>query len=121
MLTLNISDMRDECSLRILIRNQDIIFHLAGQVSHGDSMRDPELDLNVNWLSTMKLVEAYRCFNPECKLVFTSTRQVYGIPRYLPVNENHPLLPVDVNGINKQAETVCTWPVTAKKTPIRNN
>jgi len=102
-LKVNISDMRDTYSLRILVRDQDYIFHLAGQVSHGDSMRDPELDLGVNCLSTINLVEACRRFNPRGRLVYTSTRQVYGVPKRLPVKEDHPALPVDVNGINKLA------------------
>ncbi len=100
---VNISDMRDENSLRILIKDQNYIFHLAGQVSHGDSMQDPEQDLGVNCVSTMNLVEACRRFNPGCRLVYTSTRQVYGMPRNLPVTEDHPVLPIDVNGINKLA------------------
>jgi nucleoside-diphosphate-sugar epimerase len=101
--SVNISDMRDAHSLRILVREQDFIFHLAGQVSHGDSMQDPELDLDVNCVSTINLVEACRRFNPEVRLVYTSTRQVYGIPKALPVTEDHPTLPIDVNGINKLA------------------
>jgi nucleoside-diphosphate-sugar epimerase len=100
---VNISDMRDAHSLRVLVRNQDYIFHLAGQVSHGDSMRDPEQDLGVNCVSTINLVEACRHFNPQAHLIYTSTRQVYGIPRNLPVKEDHPALPIDVNGINKLA------------------
>ena len=100
---INISDMRDPHSLRILVKGMDYIFHLAGQVSHGDSMREPELDLCVNCLSTIHLVESCRLMNPDVKLVFTSTRQVYGIPTKLPVSEKHPALPIDVNGINKLA------------------
>ena len=101
--SVNISDMRDPQSLDILVRNQDYIFHLAGQVSHGDSMRDPKIDLAVNCVSTMNLVESCRKFNPHAKLIYTSTRQVYGIPAELPVTENHPVVPIDVNGINKLA------------------
>ncbi|WP_457619048.1 NAD-dependent epimerase/dehydratase family protein [Lutibacter sp.] len=100
---INISDMRDIPSLQILVQNQDYIFHLAGQVSHGDSMRDPEQDLAVNCVSTINLVEACRQFNPNARLVYTSTRQVYGVPKTLPVTEEHAALPVDVNGINKLA------------------
>lgn len=100
---INISDMRDIPSLHILVQNQDYIFHLAGQVSHGDSMRDPEQDLAVNCVSTINLVEACRQFNPNARLVYTSTRQVYGVPKTLPVTEEHAALPVDVNGINKLA------------------
>jgi UDP-glucose 4-epimerase len=102
-LSLNISDMRDHHSLRVLVQGQNYIFHLAAQVSHGDSMRDPERDLGVNCMSTINLVEACRQSNPSVRLVYTSTRQVYGVPRFLPVTEDHPTLPIDVNGINKLA------------------
>jgi UDP-glucose 4-epimerase len=102
-LRINISDLRDPASLNILVQGQDYIFHLAGQVSHGDSMRDPQLDLGVNCISTMNLVEACRRFNPKARLLYTSTRQVYGRPRRLPVSEDHPTVPIDVNGINKLA------------------
>ncbi len=98
-----VGDMRDAACLQPLVRGQDFIFHLAGQVSHGDSMRDPEMDLGVNCVSTINLLEACRKFSPATRLVYTSTRQVYGIPRSLPVTEDHPTLPIDVNGINKLA------------------
>jgi len=98
-----IVDLRDEAALPPLVRGQEFVFHLAGQVSHGDSMRDPELDLGVNCVSTINLVETCRRCNPQARLLYTSTRQVYGIPRTLPVGEEHPTLPIDVNGINKLA------------------
>mgnify|MGYP004002835623 FL=1 len=101
--SLNISDMRDSTSLDVLVRDKDYIFHLAGQVSHGDSMRDPQTDLEVNCVSTMNLVESCRRYNPDVRLICTSTRQVYGIPQSLPVSESHPVNPIDVNGINKLA------------------
>jgi len=100
---VNISDMRDPHSLDILVAGKDYIFNLAGQVSHGDSMRDPQLDLGVNCVSTMNLVEACRKHNPSARLLYTSTRQVYGRPQKLPVGEDHPTVPIDVNGINKLA------------------
>lgn len=100
---LNISDMRDAASLDRLVRDVDYIFNLAGQVSHGNSMRDPQLDLGVNCVSTMNLVEACRKRNPRARLLYTSTRQVYGRPQRLPVDEDHPAIPIDVNGINKLA------------------
>jgi UDP-glucose 4-epimerase len=100
---VNISDMRDQHSLNQLVKGQDYVFNLAGQVSHGDSMRDPQLDLGVNCVSSMNLVEACLRHNPTARLIYTSTRQVYGIPKFLPVTEDHPALPVDVNGINKLA------------------
>ncbi len=102
-LRVNISDLRDLNSLRVLVQNQEFIFHLAGQVSHGDSMRDPDLDQAVNCTATINLLESCRHHNPGCRLIYTSTRQVYGTPRMLPVNEDHPALPIDVNGINKLA------------------
>jgi len=101
--TLNISDMRDAGSLDVLVRGQEYIFNLAGQVSHGDSMRDPAHDLGVNCISALNLVEACRKHNPAARMVYTSTRQVYGRPQRLPVDETHPLAPIDVNGINKLA------------------
>jgi UDP-glucose 4-epimerase len=101
--TVNVSDMRDANSLDILVQDKDYIFNLAGQVSHGDSMRDPQLDLAVNCVSTMNLVESCRKHNVEARLLYTSTRQVYGRPRALPVAEDHPTVPIDVNGINKLA------------------
>lgn len=101
--TVNISDMRDIESLEVLVQEKDFIFNLAGQVSHGDSMRDPQLDLEVNCVSTMNLLEACRKYNSEAQLLYTSTRQVYGRPQGLPVTEDHPTHPIDVNGINKLA------------------
>jgi nucleoside-diphosphate-sugar epimerase len=98
-----VADMRDEAALSHVVKGQDFVFHLAGQVSHGDSMREPELDLAVNCTATIKLVEACRHHNPQAILVNTSTRQVYGRPQRLPVAEDHPIDPVDVNGINKLA------------------
>ncbi|MGD2063755.1 MAG: NAD-dependent epimerase/dehydratase family protein [Nitrospirota bacterium] len=100
---IDTADLRDAHVLPAAVRDQEFVFHLAGQVSHGDSMRDPELDLTVNCVATINLVEACRQFNPEARLIYTSTRQVYGVPRSLPVSEDHPPAPVDVNGINKLA------------------
>ena len=100
---INIADIRDEHGLRYLVQGQDIIFNLAGQVSHTDSMIDPYTDLEINARSQLSLLEACRHGNPATKVVFASTRQIYGRPEYLPVDERHPLQPADVNGINKLA------------------
>ena len=99
--SVNISDMRDSQSLNALVREKDFIFHLAGQVSHSDSMRNPKMDLEVNCISTVNLLEACRKFNSGARIIYTSTRQVYGNPIELPVTEKHPVMPIDVNGINK--------------------
>jgi UDP-glucose 4-epimerase len=100
---VNIADVRDEHGMRFLVQGQELIFNLAGQVSHTDSMNDPYTDLEINARSQLSLLEACRRGNPQTKIVFASTRQIYGRPEYLPVDENHPLRPVDVNGINKTA------------------
>lgn len=102
-LRLNISDVRDTNSLHHLVREQELIFNLAGQVSHIDSMKDPRTDLEINCRSQLDLLEACRQFNPEVKIVYAGTRQIYGRPEYLPVDEAHPIRPVDVNGVNKHA------------------
>jgi UDP-glucose 4-epimerase len=100
---INISDVRDEHSMRFLVQGQDVLFNLAGQTSHLDSMHDPYTDLEINCRSQLSILEVCRKYNPQIKIVFASTRQLYGKPNYLPVDENHLLRPVDVNGINKMA------------------
>ena len=100
---VNIADVRDEHGMRYLVQGQDFIFNLAGQVSHLDSMTDPYTDLEINARSQLSILEACRHGNPAAKIIFASTRQIYGKPSYLPVDEQHPLQPVDVNGINKLA------------------
>lgn len=100
---INFSDVRDAHSLQYLVRGQDLIFSLAGQVSHIDSMRDPFTDLEINCRSQLSLLECCRDHNPAARIVFASTRQIYGRPQYLPIDEKHPLVPVDVNGINNLA------------------
>jgi len=100
---VNISDVRDQYSIRYLIQGQDYLFNLAGQTSHMDSMHNPFNDLEINSTSQLSILEACRKYNPSIKIVFASTRQIYGRPLYLPVDEKHPINPVDVNGINKTA------------------
>jgi UDP-glucose 4-epimerase len=97
------TDIRDREAMRALVRDVDVIFNLAGQVSHIDSMRDPYTDLEVNCLSQLSLLEACRDSNRDVKVVFAGTRQIYGRPDSLPVNESHLVRPTDVNGINKAA------------------
>jgi UDP-glucose 4-epimerase len=101
--TVNISDVRDVYSFRYLIKDQHFLFNLAGQTSHVDSMSDPFTDLEINCRSQLSILETCRQHNPEIKIVFASTRQIYGKPAYLPVDEKHLRRPVDVNGINKMA------------------
>lgn len=100
---LNITDVRDSHSLAYLVQGQDYLFNLAGQTSHLDSMENPFVDLDINCRSQLSILEACRRHNPQVRIVFASTRQIYGRPLYLPVDEKHPLDPVDVNGVNKIA------------------
>lgn len=102
-ITIDISDVRNPDSLKRLLPKQDYLLNLAGQTSHIDSMLDPRTDIEINAVSQMSILECCREFNPNIKIVFASTRQIYGRPQYLPVNEVHPINPVDVNGINKWA------------------
>jgi UDP-glucose 4-epimerase len=97
---INLSDIRDPWSLRQLVRGQDFLFNLAGQVSHVDSMEDPQTDLEINAKAQVDLLEACRAGNPDVRVVYAASRQQYGRPQFLPVTEDHPLVPVDVNGIN---------------------
>jgi nucleoside-diphosphate-sugar epimerase len=98
---VNLSDIRDRFSMEVLLQNKQVIFNLAGQTSHMDSMRDPQTDLAINGAAQLSLLEQCRAVNPTARIVFASTRQIYGRPQYLPVDEDHPVNPVDVNGINK--------------------
>ncbi len=99
-LRINIADVRGH-GIQYLVRDQEVLFNLAGQVSHIDSMTDPFTDLEINCTSQLWILEAVRKHNPGLKVVYAGTRQIYGKPRYLPVDENHLLNPTDVNGINK--------------------
>jgi UDP-glucose 4-epimerase len=102
-LEVNICDVRDPYAMKHLVQGKDYLFNLAGQTSHMDSMTDPQTDLDINASAQLSILEACRLSNPDIKIVFASTRQLYGKPDYLPVDERHPIRPVDVNGINKLA------------------
>ena len=102
-ITVNISDVRDPYATRKLLEGAQIVFNLAGQTSHADSMTDPFTDLDINAKAQLSLLEAVRAVSPKAVVVFASTRQLYGKPQYLPVDEAHPIRPVDVNGVNKLA------------------
>lgn len=100
---VNISDVRDAHSMKHLVQDKDYLFNLAGQSSHMDSMRDPYTDLEINCTAQVSILEACRQHNPGVRIVFASTRQIYGRPDYTPVDEAHSLKPLDVNGVNKMA------------------
>lgn len=96
----------DACDERLVSRlaaGRDVVFHVAGQRSHSESMRAPAEDLRLNCAAALSVLEAVRREAPKARLIYTSTRQVYGVPKSLPVAEDHPTIPVDVNGAHKLA------------------
>ncbi|MCC6159606.1 MAG: NAD-dependent epimerase/dehydratase family protein [Deltaproteobacteria bacterium] len=101
--TVNIADVRDAYSMNWLVKGRDVIFNLAGTLSHTDSMKDPFTDLQINCVSQLSILEACRKNNPNVKILFAGTRGQYGRAEYLPVDEKHPMNPADVNGINNVA------------------
>ena len=101
--TVNVADIRGGSALRHLLTGQDFLFNLAAQTSHLDSMAAPADDLAINCTAQLELLETCRSINPGVVIVHAGTRQIYGRPHYLPVDERHPLRPVDVNGVNKMA------------------
>lgn len=100
---VNVADIRNASAMDVLVQDQEIIFNLAGQVSHIDSMRDPYTDLEINCRAQLSMLEACRNHNPGIRVVFAGTRQVYGRPDRLPVDETHLVRPADINGVNKAA------------------
>lgn len=100
---VNIADVRDPHAMNALVPGQEVLFNLAGQVSHLDSMTDPFTDLEINARSQLFILEACRLHNPQIKIVYAGTRQSYGRPLYLPLDEDHRNRPTDINGVNKLA------------------
>jgi UDP-glucose 4-epimerase len=90
---VNFSDIRDRSSMNYLVQDQDYIFHLAGQVSHVDSILDPFMDVDINVNGTLAVLDACHRHNPRAKVVFTGTRGQYGAAVKLPVDENAPTNP----------------------------
>ena len=100
---VNIADIRDEAAMEHLVKDQELIFHIAAQTSHVDSMSEPFVDLDINGRGTLTLLEACRRHNPTARLIYIGTRAEYGRARYLPVDEDHPLEPLDIYGVHKVA------------------
>ena len=97
------ADINDEAKMKSAVEGKKYLFNLAGQMSHFGSMQDPFKDLQVNSMGQLRLLEACRTTNSKISIVFSGTRQVYGRPTYLPVDENHLLTPLDNNGVSKRA------------------
>lgn len=100
---VSLEDLRNLEFMKTAVAGCHVIFNLAGQISHLGSMQDPQNDLEVNCRAQLSLLEACRHANPQVKVVFASSRQLYGRPVKLPVDETHPVEPVDINGIHKRA------------------
>ncbi len=98
-----VADVADTFALRKVLRRASVIFNLAGEISHLHSMRFPRRDAYLNAGAQLRFLEECACSAPRARIVFAGTRQVYGVPRYLPVDEDHPVSPVDFNGIHKYA------------------
>ncbi|MDP8257061.1 MAG: NAD-dependent epimerase/dehydratase family protein [Candidatus Alcyoniella australis] len=100
---VNIADVRDQYGMNHLVKGRDVIFNLAGTLSHIDSMLDPYTDLEINCRAQLSILEACRHNNPEVVILFAGTRGQYGRACRLPVDESHPMDPIDVNGVNNMA------------------
>lgn len=99
-------DIADTASCEAAIRDARVIFNVAGEISHMHSMQNPERDLAINTVSQLHFLQAVVKWNPGVRVVYAGTRQVYGAPEYLPVDEDHPVNPVDFNGVHKYAATM---------------
>lgn len=97
------ADIGAENAIQDAVAAAQTIFNFAGQTSHMDSMQQPLEDLALNQIANLRFIELVRRVNPTARIVFSSTRQFYGVPQYLPVDEKHPLNPPDINGIHKLA------------------
>jgi UDP-glucose 4-epimerase len=98
---LLIRDIADASEFGSVLASADVIFNLAGEVSHIHSMRFPERDAQLNAIAQLRFVQECARMAPGVRIVYAGTRQIYGVPRYLPVDEQHPVSPVDINGIHK--------------------
>ncbi|HET8547812.1 MAG TPA: NAD-dependent epimerase/dehydratase family protein [Bryobacteraceae bacterium] len=103
LVSVVVADIAETDAFRDELAGAEIIFNLAGEISHTASMDDPERDLRLNALSNLLFLNACRFACPGVRIVYASTRQVYGKPAYLPVDERHPIEPIDFNGVNKYA------------------
>ena len=103
---LIVADVGDAAGLAGEIRGCSVVFNLAGEISHIHSMRDPARDAALNAMSQLRFLEECARQEPGVRVVYASTRQIYGVPQYLPVDESHPIQPVDFNGIHKYAATL---------------
>ena len=100
---VNIADIRDKAAVHYLVRNQDIIFNFAGQVAHNDSMQNPYLDADINYIGHLNVLEALKRYNPKAKILYPGSRLQFGQIERNPVDEKHPLKPRSPYALNKTA------------------
>jgi UDP-glucose 4-epimerase len=96
-------DIGARSAFESILRETRLIFNLAGEISHSRSMEEPERDLHLNALSQLRFLQACQTHCPRARIVYASTRQVYGKPDWLPVSEQHSIQPLDFNGVHKHA------------------
>ncbi len=102
-ININISDIRDKEAMKILVQNKDVVFNLAGQVSHNDSLQNPFLDTDINYVGHLTVLEALKNFNPSAKILYSGSRLQFGKILKNPVAEDHPLNPLTPYAVNKTA------------------
>lgn len=105
--TVNICDIRDRESMKVLVRDKEIIFNLAAQVSHNDSITAPFLDADINYVGHLNVLECVRRHNPDAVIVHAGSRLQFGRIEALPVDESHPLRPRTPYALNKTAAENC--------------
>ena len=100
---VNIADIRDREAIKILVKDKDVVFNLAGQVSHNDSLRDPFLDADINYIGHLTVLDALKNNNPKAKILYSGSRLQFGKIENNPVSEDHPLNPLTPYALNKTA------------------
>lgn len=96
-------DIRDADAMQREVAGREVIFHIAGQTSHTDSMKDPFPDIDINCRGNMVFLESVRLHNPGARVVYASTRAIYGAPVRVPADEETRPNPTDIYGADKFA------------------
>jgi len=96
-----IDDIRNEKVLIPIIKQCDMLYHFAAQVSYIDSLSMPYEDLELNARSTLQILEICRKYNSEAKIIFSSSRMVLGKIESDHISENSPTNPLSLYGIHK--------------------
>ncbi|MBN1405947.1 MAG: GDP-mannose 4,6-dehydratase [Candidatus Omnitrophica bacterium] len=103
LVDVNVVDIRDREAMKFLVKDKDIIFNFAAQVSHNDSINDPFFDADINYIGHLNMLESIRKYNPRAKILFSGSRLQFGQIEKTPVNETCPLRPKTPYALNKTA------------------